>query len=257
MMRCSWVLRLVLVAAVAAACTTPPSVDFVGNLPGDCAHIPPTPTLAYPTTQELWVAGDSLEITSSPPNTPEPPPVWPAVLTADGLPTFNISRSGSAISTWTGPTDHPIPSITATVKDYLSRWSPCQPVRLIIAGGTNDFIAGKTASFVEASLVQNLVPWLTQVAPNVQVDYLTVPPGTPSGAGPVLNAPGKRLEWNDWLRHTNQLGGGVIDCQGSVADPSNPDFLNPAFDVDGLHFNQAGHVAYAHCIEAWLASHPV
>ncbi len=58
----------------------------------------------------------------------------------------------------------------------------------------------------------------------------------------------KREAVNSWIR-TSGAFDGVIDFAGAVADPENPDRLNPAYDSgDHLHPNGAGYRAMAGAI---------
>jgi lysophospholipase L1-like esterase len=58
----------------------------------------------------------------------------------------------------------------------------------------------------------------------------------------------KREAVNTWIRRRRAFDG-VIDFARAVADPSNPQFLNPAYDSgDHLHPNDAGYRAMANAI---------
>ena len=58
----------------------------------------------------------------------------------------------------------------------------------------------------------------------------------------------KREAVNAWIRHSGAFDG-VIDFAKAVADPTNPEILNPAFDSgDHLHPNDAGYQAMANSI---------
>ncbi len=59
-----------------------------------------------------------------------------------------------------------------------------------------------------------------------------------------------REQVNNWIR-TSHVFDGVIDFAAAVADPHDPERLNPAYDVgDHLHLNNAGYRAMAAAINA-------
>jgi lysophospholipase L1-like esterase len=69
-------------------------------------------------------------------------------------------------------------------------------------------------------------------------------------------AEAKRLIINDWIRHSGAFDG-IIDFAAVMADPANPDRLNPAFDLgDHLHPNDLGYEAMAVAVDRALTRHP-
>jgi lysophospholipase L1-like esterase len=65
-------------------------------------------------------------------------------------------------------------------------------------------------------------------------------------------SPEGQAKWNavnHWIR-TSGAFDGVVDFARAVADPNDPDYLNPAYDSgDGLHPNDAGYAAMAGAID--------
>jgi lysophospholipase L1-like esterase len=57
-----------------------------------------------------------------------------------------------------------------------------------------------------------------------------------------------RDDVNSWIRHTKDIDG-LLDFDRVVADPMNPTFLDPKYDLDGQHINYAGQQAISESID--------
>ena len=117
---------------------------------------------------------------------------------------------------------------------------------VIVLEGVNDIGAGKNVS------AEQIIAGYRRLIAQARAAGLKIFGGTLTpfrGAGywtPTGEA--KREAVNAWIRHSGAFDG-VIDFAKAVADPTNPEILNPAFDSgDHLHPNDAGYQAMANSI---------
>lgn len=130
---------------------------------------------------------------------------------------------------------------------------------VVVFMGTNDIRRGATAEQV----IEGLQEIITRVkAAGPKIIGVTIIPRNPTntfgstpediGFDAFKNA--QRLAVNDWIR--NDAGfDNVIDFDAVVQDPLNPNFINPAFDCDGIHPNPLGYFTMGESVDLRLFKH--
>ena len=116
---------------------------------------------------------------------------------------------------------------------------------VIVLEGVNDIGAGRNVS------AGHIIAGNRRLIAQARAAGLKILGGTLTpfgGAGDwTQTGEAKRDAVNAWIRHSGAFDG-VIDF-AAVADPSNPEILNPTYDSgDHLHPNDAGYQAMANSI---------
>ena len=132
--------------------------------------------------------------------------------------------------------------------DMDNRWeSDISPLAInsryvIIQGGINDIangggladIQGHINSMVGKAHADGLLPILLTASPTASI-----------GENPDYEA--TRQQLNAWILANFQ----AIDIAATLADPANPQFLNPAWAGDGVHYSIEGKKAAAQVAARW------
>ena len=206
-------LALACALVFSTACTTPPSSG------GGSVTPPPVdtslPVGPAPSTQELWVGGDSI------PSGSVAPPSWVAELS---VPAANLALGGAGL--YSGPRIVDRLASHAEVYGY--------PDRLVVSGGVNDAQAVVPVVAVQAAADQ-LDDWFT--ARGVEVIWITPPYTTTSTYNGVLAALSAHLI----TEHA------AVDCGSLLGLP-----IAPANHIDGVHLSATGDAIYGACVDAVL-----
>ncbi|WP_292833458.1 GDSL-type esterase/lipase family protein [Microbacterium sp.] len=149
------------------------------------------------------------------------------------------AASFSAPGAWTAnfaPDSPKWDLVPSTEADYVAVWA-----------SSSDLVVGTPPDQVGV-MWQALVDKARASWPGAKIIGFTEPPRAATGVGEQY-----RREWNDYLR-TSPLIDGLVDADAILADPGNPNVLNPAFNGDDTHMSPAGHQAIADAFEQAIAA---
>lgn len=129
--------------------------------------------------------------------------------------------------------------------DILSKNNPSH---VVILGGTNDVTNGTSAATIQANLQQM---YTDAHNAGLTVIAVTITPRTTTA--PQLAV---QQAVNTWIKTVAINVDYVVDPYVTLADPSNPTQLLPAYNADGLHMTTAGYTALGNYIASnvtWVA----
>lgn len=127
---------------------------------------------------------------------------------------------------------------------------------IILLEGINDISMGTYYSPDDPLSVDTLISGYKQIIERAHAKGVKVYGGTltPYKGGSRYTAAGEKVRksLNEWIK-TSRVFDGVVDFASSIADMSDPETVNPAFNLDDkLHPNDAGYHAMANAIDMRL-----
>lgn len=163
---------------------------------------------------------------------------WPAYVTAVEL--HSTAIAGQRL-------EQMAPKFEQELGDHLAEYGDSIA---IIQGGTNDLSYRPT----DVSDMKGYTTSMTDIAREMGIEFyvMNIPP-----RNVMIHESTKEqlLEYNQWLADT--YGAKVIDIYTVLEDPNKSGFINPIYDYDGLHPNNAGFRLIASAVDLQLTTVPV
>jgi lysophospholipase L1-like esterase len=160
---------------------------------------------------------------------------------ADDVSVLNFGMGANSLTSGDADMD---PGTQRFERDVLGRQDKIR--WLIVLIGVNDLIYGNVQAGPITSAYQSIIDQSHEAGILVYGSPIT--PFASHTQGSPLNV---RTEVNDWVTTSNAFDA-VVDLATVVADPSNPEQLNPPLSNDGLHPNTTGYEAMGNAVDLSL-----